>query len=155
MAHGTVMVLAGKPAWGPDGLAMSSSSSAEHALQSPRVLVVDDERLLANTTAAILRGAGFTTRTAYDGWEALDAIQSFQPQYILTDVVMPRMNGVQLAITVSKMFPTIKVLLFSGQVGISEILEESHQSGYEFPLLAKPVHPLKLIECLKSFNEPI
>jgi hypothetical protein len=60
------------------------------------------------------------------------------------------MNGVELAIAISKMFPTARILLFSGQAGISEILLEGQRQGFEFELIAKPIHPLKLIERLRD-----
>jgi len=65
-------------------------------------------------------------------------------------VLMPRMNGVDLGIAMRKMFPDAKILLFSGQAGISEILLEGQRQGFEFELIAKPIHPLKLIERLKE-----
>jgi CheY-like chemotaxis protein len=132
------------------GLPIAESDRAEDDPVKPRVLIVDDERLLADTTAAILHSAGFRTQTAYDGWEALETARSFHPDYLLTDVMMPLMNGIQLAIAVTKMLPNTKIVLFSGQAGISDIVEEGHAQGYEFPLLAKPVHPLRLIEALKG-----
>jgi CheY-like chemotaxis protein len=130
------------------GLPIAESDRAEDDPVKPRVLIVDDERLLADTTAAILRSAGFRTKTAYDGWEALETARSFHPDYLLADVMMPLMNGVELAIAVTKLLPSTKIVLFSGQAGISDILEEGHSQGYEFRLLAKPVHPLRLIEAL-------
>lgn len=123
------------------------SKDAEPA--KTRVLVVDDEKLIADTCAAILDGAGFSSKAAYDGWGALEIAAEFRPDYLLTDVLMPRMNGVELAVAVSKMLPTARILLFSGQAGISEILLEADKQGYEFELLAKPIHPLALIETLK------
>lgn len=120
------------------------------AASRPKVLVVDDERLLADTTAAILYRAGYTAKVAYDGFDALETTASFRPDYLLTDIMMPAMNGVELAIAITKMYPGTRVLLFSGQAGIADILEESKAQGFEFPLLAKPVHPSKLIEGLKS-----
>jgi CheY-like chemotaxis protein len=134
------------------GLSAEESYRVEDDPVTPRVLIVDDERLLADTTAAILRSAGFRTRTAYDGWEALETARSFHPDYLLTDVMMPIMNGVELAIAITKMLPSTKILLFSGQVGTSDILHQGHSQGYEFQLLAKPVHPLRLIEALKSIT---
>jgi DNA-binding NtrC family response regulator len=119
----------------------------------PKILVVDDERLLADTTAAILGRAGFRAKTAYDGFAALDLMASFRAQYLLTDIMMPLMNGVELAIAVLKSYPGTKILLFSGQAGISEILEESRICGFEFPLLAKPVHPSTLIKGLRELGD--
>jgi CheY-like chemotaxis protein len=131
-------------------LSIAESDREEDDPVKPRVLIVDDERLLADTTAAILRSEGFRTKTAYDGWEALETARSFHPDYLLTDVMMPIMNGVELAIAITKMLPSTKILLFSGQAGTSDILRQGHSQGYEFPLLAKPVHPLRLIEALKG-----
>ncbi len=116
----------------------------------PKVLVVDDEKRIADTLKEILEMAGFHVVTAYDGWGALDAATHFQPDYLLSDVLMPGMNGVELAIAISKMFPAARILLFSGQAGISDILLDGHRQGFEFELIAKPIHPLKLIEHLKD-----
>jgi CheY-like chemotaxis protein len=115
-----------------------------------KVLVVDDEKLIADTVSEILKGAGFHVMAAYDGWAALEAANHFRPDYLLSDVLMPRMNGVELAITIQKIHPTAKILLFSGQAGISEILLNGQQQGLKFELIAKPIHPLKLIEILKD-----
>lgn len=112
--------------------------------------MVDDERLVADTTAEILRGAGFDAKSVYDGWTALEIAHSFHPDILLTDVMMPEMNGVELAMAVAKTLVKTRVLLFSVQAGISVVLEQGRNQGYEFPLIAKPIHPLKLIETLDS-----
>ena len=130
----------------------SESDSESVAASHSRILVVDDERILADSTAAILNRAGFTAKAAYDGFGALELVPSFRPDYLLTDVMMPEMNGVELAIAVMKMRPGTKILLFSGQTGISKILEECKAQGFEFPLLAKPVHPTKLLEGLRAME---
>jgi CheY-like chemotaxis protein len=134
----------------PEDLSGDAEATENRASARPRVLVVDDEKLIADTCAEILEGAGFHTVTAYDGLAAMDIVAEFQPDYLLTDVLMPRLNGVELAIYVTNVLPATRILLFSGQAGISEILLQGHEQGYEFELLAKPVHPLKLIERLKK-----
>jgi CheY-like chemotaxis protein len=131
---------------------LSESEAEKTAARQPRVLVVDDERLLADTTAAVLQGAGFNVKTAYDGFGALEMTASFRPDYLLTDIMMPAMNGVELAIAITKMYPATKILLFSGQAGIADILDDSRARGYEFPLVAKPVHPSKLVERLRELK---
>jgi CheY-like chemotaxis protein len=117
-----------------------------------KILVVDDERLIADTTADVLRGAGFDARAVYDGWTAIETALSFRPDCLLTDVMMPGMNGVELAIAITKMSPDTKILLFSGQAGIADILLHGRAQGHEFQLLAKPIHPLKLIDAVKLSN---
>jgi len=131
---------------------MGESEAEAPTAALPKVLVVDDERLLADTTAAILGRSGFIAKTAYDGFDALEAMASFHPECLLTDIMMPAMNGIELAIATTKMYPATKILLFSGQGGISNILEESRACGFEFPLLAKPVHPSRLIEELRKLR---
>ena len=126
------------------------ANSDGSAQRRPRALVVDDERLIADTMADILEGAGFDVTAAYDGWTALEAAARVRPDYLLSDVSMPRMNGVELAIAMRKMYATTRILLFSGQTGISEILRLGQDQGYDFDLVAKPIHPLTLIAKLKG-----
>jgi CheY-like chemotaxis protein len=137
----------------PTVFAVSELEAERTPERQPKVLVVDDERLLADTTAAILRLAGFVVKTAYDGFGALEMTGLFHPDCLLTDIMMPAMNGVELAIAVSKMYPAMSILLISGQAGITDILEESKARGFEFPLLAKPVHPSNLVERLRKLKK--
>lgn len=115
-----------------------------------KILIVDDEKRIADTLAEILEMAGFDVMATYDPWDALQAAVRFQPDCLLSDVLMPRMNGVELAIAVRKIYPAARILLFSGQAGISDILLDGQKQGFEFELIAKPIHPLKLIERLKE-----
>lgn len=133
----------------PDPL-LNEAESEQSQPPRPRVLVVDDQKLIADTITQILEDAGFEAIAAYDGWTALEAAARFTPDYLLTDVLMPRMNGVQLAITIRRNYPAVRILLFSGQAGTSEIMLEGQKQGFEFELIAKPIHPLKLIEHLKK-----
>ena len=139
----------------PDESTQSGGAPSETPAQNTapenaraKVLVVDDQRLIADTLSEILSNAGFDAVAAYDGWEALDKASRFCPDWMITDVLMPRMNGVELAIAIRKNYPETAILLFSGQAGISELLQEGQRQGYQFELIPKPVHPLKLIERL-------
>jgi CheY-like chemotaxis protein len=110
-----------------------------------RVLVVDDERIIADTLATIFRNAGYEAVPAYDGASALSQCASFPPDLVITDVVMPGMNGIEMAIQVKQRYPACKILMFSGQASTANLLEEARQRGYDFELLAKPVHPAELL----------
>jgi CheY-like chemotaxis protein len=79
-----------------------------------------------------------------------ETIPHLQPHYVLSDVLMPRMNGVELAIAVRNSSSSVKILLFSGQAGISDILESGKQRGFTFDVIAKPIHPLQLLQQLKE-----
>ena len=133
------------PAIGPQ-----ESNSTDPRAREPQVLVVDDEKRIADSLCEILQSSGFQAIAAYDGWAALDAAARFHPDYLLSDVLMPRMNGVELAIAIRQAYPRAKILLFSGQAGISEILEAGKKRGFTFDLVSKPIHPLKLVEMLKQ-----
>ena len=114
-----------------------------------KVLIVDNQRLIADTLSEILDNAGFEIAVAYDAWQALEEASRFKPDTLLSDVLMPGMNGVELAIAIRKMYPSTKILLFSAQAGIADTLSEGEAQGYHFELLPKPLHPSKLIERLK------
>ena len=135
---------------GPAHPHKKKSESNKPKKKKPVVLVVDDERLIADTMAEILKRSGYHALSAYDGKTALELAMQVSPEFVLTDVVMPNMNGVQLAIAVSKALPNTEIVLLSGQAGVTEILDRARKEGYSFELIAKPVHPEKLLERLKT-----
>ena len=119
----------------------------------PFVLVVDDEPLVAETLSLILSSAGFDTKAVHNGNAALKLAQSVQPAFLLTDVHMPGMSGVELALTFRVAFPDCKVLLFSG-TPTAQDMAPALEAGVEFPLLQKPIHPTEIIEYVwKSLAE--
>jgi len=109
------------------------------------VLVVDDERLVADTLGIIFKRAGFCTLTAYDAVSALEIAAAIAPDILVSDVDMPGMNGVDLAMTLIKRLPECQVLLFSGHATFAD-LSGAREAGHDFPLLPKPVHPAVMLE---------
>jgi|HubBroStandDraft_4_1064222.scaffolds.fasta_scaffold48158_2 CheY-like chemotaxis protein len=126
------------------------TSTKARASTRPRVLVVDDERLIASTVTAILNVNGFEAFEAFSGEEAIEAARRLRPDIILTDVLMPKMTGVELGILVSHELPETRVILFSGQAATSELMRKASASGYVFELFAKPIHPDELIAKLRQ-----
>ncbi|HEX4285292.1 MAG TPA: response regulator [Terracidiphilus sp.] len=117
------------------------------------IFVVDDEKLIASTLTLILTGRGFYARSFFDPLDALQAAQSTPPDLLLSDVVMPNMNGIELAIRMKQLCPDCRILLSSGQVATSELLAAARLEGHHFDILAKPVHPNTLLERLQElFN---
>ena len=114
-----------------------------------RVLVVDDERLIADTVAAILNVNGFEAIKAYNGEEALESARKFKPDIVLSDVLMPRMSGVELGIKIRVEFPGTRIFLFSGQAATSGLTRKAKDDGYTFELL-KPIHPEELVAKLRG-----
>jgi DNA-binding NtrC family response regulator len=125
--------------------------------EAPVVLIVDDEKVIADTLSIILTHAGFITMTAYDGESALRIANAITPDLLISDVVMPGITGVELAIKLTRSIPNLKVLLFSGQASTVDLLEKAHRSGHHFTALTKPVHPtdmLKRIAESLAFHKP-
>ena len=116
----------------------------------PRVLVADDEQVIANTLAIILNQAGFEARAVYSGESAIESIDSFEPNMLISDVIMTGMTGIEAAIQIRQKLPNCKILLFSGQAATADLLEKARAQGHEFEILAKPVHPTDLLAKLRS-----
>jgi CheY-like chemotaxis protein len=117
-----------------------------------KVLVADDEKLIADTLAIILRGEGFDVRAVYSGEEVLVMAESFEPDLLISDVMMPGINGIEAAIILLSKLPVCKVLLFSGQATTVDLLEKARARNYEFETLAKPVHPADLLAKIRSLE---
>src|SRR5579883_1289492 len=106
--------------------------------EKPTVLVVDDERVIADTLTIILKKNGFGAMTAYDGEGGLRLAQARRPDLLLSDVMMgPGIDGVELAMALVELYPDCKVLLFSGHSATRELLEKANDAGYNFTLLNK------------------
>jgi CheY-like chemotaxis protein len=74
------------------------------------------------------------------------------PHISTTDVVMPGMNGVELAIHFRKLRPGCKILLFSGQAATADLLVNAREAGHDFDLVLKPVHPTDLLAKLSNLT---
>jgi DNA-binding response OmpR family regulator len=110
-----------------------------------RILIVDDEPTIADTLSVIFRVAGYETFTAYNGRLGLNAARKLIPNLVLTDVVMPELDGVTMAIEICSTLPSVRVLLFSGQAETRDLLRGAEGRGFHFELLLKPVHPDEII----------
>jgi CheY-like chemotaxis protein len=111
----------------------------------PRVFVVDDEPVIASTLAAILEMHGYSATFFTSPVEALAAARSTEPDLLISDVAMPGISGIDLAIQMRDQYPTCKVLLFSGQAATFDLLEDARARGHDFDLLLKPVPPTEFL----------
>jgi len=113
------------------------------------VFVVDDEAIIADTLTLILRRAGFHVRTFYDGLAALEHTQQERPDIVVSDVVMPKMDGFTLAARLREQLPHCRVLLISGNAYSPDLLSEwPGGGGLNVEMLAKPVSPKIIIRKL-------
>jgi DNA-binding NtrC family response regulator len=111
---------------------------------SPRIFLVDDEEMISLTAAAILRRSGFEVTAFTNPLESLAAAFFGQPDLLVSDLTMPELSGIELAVQLQQVCPMCRILLISGVVGTAHpMLEEMH--GHRFDLLAKPLEPVLLI----------
>lgn len=119
-----------------------------------RILVVDDERAIVESLAEIIESAGYEVATACLGQEAIVQAKKSCPQILLTDVLMPGMNGFELALQIKQICPDCRLLLFSGQAATAQLAQTFGQTftrlGYRFELLPKPFHPAALLKRLED-----
>ena len=118
-----------------------------------RILIVDDESVIADSLATIFRANGFEARAVYSGERAVELAPSFEPDVLISDVIMRGMTGIEVAIYVREHFPSCRVLLFSGQAATSDLITTVDTKGYRFDMLSKPVHPQILLEYLRMCAE--
>jgi CheY-like chemotaxis protein len=111
----------------------------------PHVFIVDNEHVIASSIAAILKLNGYTATFFTSPLEALAAARSIAPDLLISDVQMPSISGIDLAIQMRAQFPTCKILLFSGQPATFDLLAEARGRGHDFDLLLKPMLPTELL----------
>ena len=115
-----------------------------------RIFVVDDEHCIADTLVVILRQSGYDASAFYDARSALEQVESCCPELVISDVFMPGMNGLDMAVLIRDRHPACKVLLFSGNASTLNILEMAGKRGHDFELLAKPVNPTDMLAKVTS-----
>jgi len=114
---------------------------------------VDDELIIASTLATILRMNGFDAESFTYPQEALRAAREKAPDLLISDVVMPGITGIELAILMLKLSPECKVLLFSGQAATADLLQAARDRGHNFEVLTKPIHPAEFLLKIKAVSE--
>jgi CheY-like chemotaxis protein len=113
-----------------------------------RVLVVDDNKDNADSIAMLLRMDGYEILTAYDGKQALDDFDVFDPQIALLDLALPKVNGYDLALAFKERKPGIRLIAISG-LALPADIERSREAGFDHHLV-KPFDPKNLERVLKG-----
>ncbi|HZR28598.1 MAG TPA: response regulator [Terriglobales bacterium] len=141
-----VLLAAGDPTENP--AAKTGGGQASNEKRKNRILVVDDEPVIADTIVDILNGSGFDAQAIYNGRDAVEQVRELCPDVIISDVVMPKMNGIEMAIAIRNKCPKTRVLLISGQAGTVDLLETARKQGHTFEILQKPLRPEILLKKL-------
>ena len=114
----------------------------------PRVLVVDDEKIVADSYVLILQMENYEARAVYSAEEALAILPAFDPAAVVSDIVMGAMSGFDLAIHLAEHYPSCRVILVSGHSFHEPEVERTIKHGFEF--MTKPVHPADLLARLAA-----
>lgn len=119
-----------------------------------RILIVEDEKVVAETLGQILRVHGYSVRIAHSAEEALDVISLWSPHLAILDVMLPKMNGIQLAMVLKDQIRDCGILLFSGQPSVEDLIAQARLDGLQFDILAKPVHPSVMLDTVSTLLTP-
>jgi DNA-binding response OmpR family regulator len=107
------------------------------------IFVVDDEEIITTSLGLILGREGFKVFGFTNPLQALEHMQTVEPDLLISDVMMPQLNGIDLAIETRKVRPDCRILLFSAAA--SDLVKHRRADGNDFRLLQKPIHPSELL----------
>jgi DNA-binding NtrC family response regulator len=109
----------------------------------PKVLVIDDEALIADTLTEILSLHGYDATPLYSGESAIEWIENSRPDIVLSDIVMRQVDGVQAAVRIRELHPECRVILFSASALSTANRRKISSLGFEY--LQRPLHPKDLL----------
>lgn len=115
-----------------------------------KVIVVDDEPIVADTLVDILKGEGYEAIGTSNGKSAIEWAARFAPDVVVSDVMMPGLNGIETAKAILKQLPRCRIILFSGQAASTDLLAKAESEGYPFEILAKPADPEVLLSAISE-----
>lgn len=116
-----------------------------------RILVVDDEENLRLVLKTFLKRHGYDVEVAHDGEEALPMIDGFGPDFVITDVRMPRLGGLELLSALSAKGSDANVIVMSAYGSHDLALEAIQAGAYDY--VSKPFKPEELLLCLRKAEE--
>ena len=121
-------------------------------LGGKRILLVDDDQHLVITLGDYLTSKGFDVTRALNGREALRALETLKPDLILMDIMMPGMDGgdVAQAIRSNPRLARVPIVYLTAAVSESEVRAHDGLIGGE-PFIAKPVDPKELMEQINRY----
>jgi len=120
-----------------------------------RILIVEDEFGLQETLRDVFLMEGYEVRVAVDGDEGLRIFQTFKPDLVFTDVVMPKLNGLEMVQEIRKNDPMIKVIYVSGFWGIKRLKRQLDEEilRYHYRYLTKPYKISTMLEMVADYLE--
>ncbi len=121
-------------------------------MQPLRVLVIDDNVDAADSLAMLLDLLGHTTQTIFSSVEAERAVAQFQPDVVMCDIGMPKVNGYQVARQLRNLYGNEMLLIALTGLGSDQDKRKSLDAGYNYHLV-KPVDVEVVLTILKQFSK--
>ncbi|HJZ67366.1 MAG TPA: sigma-54 dependent transcriptional regulator, partial [Blastocatellia bacterium] len=121
-------------------------------MSDERVLIVDDEEAARQGLSEVVTSWGYLTESAADGQQAIDRIESFVPHVVVTDVVMPNLDGFKLLAYLRTEHPETAVILLTGQGSVDAAIRSVKDEG-AFYYFEKPIEMRRLQLVLKKAAE--
>ncbi len=129
------------------------SDGETHPSAGERVLIVEDDAATRVGLVELVRTWGFMTASACDGEEALQQVTAFRPAIVVTDLVMPRMDGLQLLRLLREQASDASVVILTAQGTVETAVEAIKDGAYDY--LTKPVDPQRLKILLEKIVERV
>lgn len=121
--------------------------------QAGRVLVVDDAQFLCEGLRRTLRVPGYEVVSANDGCQGLDLLRQMEFQAVITDLMMPNMDGVKFAQRLAEEFPTLPCIIMTGYATRERVLAVGRLPNVK-AVLTKPLDHSRLIRTLAAVIVP-
>ncbi len=118
-------------------------------------MIVEDEFRLQEIFRDIFLMEGYDVRIAVDGLDGYKIYCQFEPDLVFTDVIMPKMNGLEFVRKLRELNPHIKVIYISGFFGIKRLKRELDEDilRYGYPTLSKPFKTSEMLDLVKNYLE--
>lgn len=101
-------------------------------MSTPKVLIIDDETAILDTLRILLKGEGFEIFTAASGQQGLAALEEVRPDFVLTDIRMPGVSGIEILEAAKEMDPTLPVILMTAQASLQSAIQAVNQGAYHY-----------------------
>jgi DNA-binding NtrC family response regulator len=118
--------------------------------QRYRILIIDDETAVADSLQLVLSSHDYDVRAIYSAEDAIELLAEWQPDLAMIDVMLPKMNGIELAGIISVNYPWCRILLMSGHPGTADLLNDAKSHGQAYEILAKPLHPTFILDTVSG-----
>lgn len=129
----------------------------KQAKRKKKILIVEDEFGLQEIFKDIFLMEGYDVRVSVDGVNGYEVYCQFEPDLVFTDVVMPKMNGLELVKKIREVNPQIKVIYISGFFGIKRLKQELDEDiiKYGYPTLSKPFKTSEMLDLVKTYLKQV